>query len=81
MPDGRRIHLLARGEMLNLAAATGHQIEVMDLAFALQAHAMRPAASRHARSLRATRRCRTTSTAPSPSTACARCPPWTWTPA
>ncbi|MFN8622217.1 MAG: adenosylhomocysteinase [Chloroflexota bacterium] len=41
MPDGRRIHLLARGEMLNLAAATGHQIEVMDLGFALQAHAMR----------------------------------------
>lgn len=41
MPDGRRIHLLARGEMLNLSAATGHQIEVMDLGFALQAHAMR----------------------------------------
>ena len=41
MADGRRIHLLARGEMLNLSAATGHQIEVMDLGFALQAHAMR----------------------------------------
>jgi adenosylhomocysteinase len=27
--------------MLNLAAATGHQIQVMDLGFALQAHSMR----------------------------------------
>ena len=34
-------HLLARGEMLNLAAASGHQIEMMDLGFALQAHSMR----------------------------------------
>jgi adenosylhomocysteinase len=41
LPNGRRVHLLARGEMLNLTAATGHQIEVMDLGFALQAHAMR----------------------------------------
>ncbi|HKF84754.1 MAG TPA: adenosylhomocysteinase [Candidatus Limnocylindrales bacterium] len=41
LPNGRRVNLLARGEMLNLAAATGHQIEVMDLGFALQAHSMR----------------------------------------
>jgi adenosylhomocysteinase len=41
LADGRRIHLLARGEMLNLTAAIGHQIEVMDLGFALQAHSMR----------------------------------------
>ncbi|MFI5042895.1 MAG: adenosylhomocysteinase, partial [Acidimicrobiales bacterium] len=41
LPNGHRVHLLARGEMLNLTAATGHQIEVMDLGFALQAHAMR----------------------------------------
>ena len=41
LPNGRRVHLLARGEMLNLTAATGHQIEIMDLGFALQAHAMR----------------------------------------
>lgn len=41
LPDGKRIRLLARGEMLNLTAATGHQIQVMDLGFALQAHAMR----------------------------------------
>jgi adenosylhomocysteinase len=41
LPNGRRVHLLARGEMLNLTAGTGHQIEIMDLGFALQAHAMR----------------------------------------
>jgi len=41
LPNGRRVHLLARGEMLNPTAATGHQIEIMDLGFALQAHAMR----------------------------------------
>ncbi len=41
LPNGRKVHLLARGEMLNLTAAIGHQIEVMDLGFALQAHAMR----------------------------------------
>jgi S-adenosylhomocysteine hydrolase len=35
-PNGRRVHLLARAEMLNLTAATGHQIEIMDLGFALQ---------------------------------------------
>ncbi len=48
MANGRRIHLLARGEMLNLMAATGHQIEVMDLGFALQAHAMRILSTDHA---------------------------------
>jgi adenosylhomocysteinase len=41
LPNGRRVNLLARGEMLNLSAASGHQIEVMDLGFALQAHSMR----------------------------------------
>lgn len=48
MADGRRIHLLGRGEMLNLSAASGHQIEVMDLGFALQAHAMRILSASHA---------------------------------
>ena len=36
-----RIRLLGRGEMLNLTAATGNQIQVMDLGFALQAHSLR----------------------------------------
>jgi adenosylhomocysteinase len=39
-PDGRIVYLLARGEMLNLAAASGHQIQIMDLGFALQAHSL-----------------------------------------
>jgi adenosylhomocysteinase len=46
LPNGRSVRLLARGEMLNLAAATGHQMQIMDLGFALQAHAMRELALR-----------------------------------
>lgn len=45
MPGGKRIRLLARGEMLNLTAANGHPIEVMDVGFALQGHAMRALAT------------------------------------
>jgi len=41
LPSGRAVRLLARGEMLNLTAASGHQIQVMDLGFSLQAHALR----------------------------------------
>jgi len=41
LPNGRTIRLLGRGEMLNLTGATGNQIEVMDLGFALQAHSLR----------------------------------------
>jgi adenosylhomocysteinase len=35
--DGRRLHLLASGRVVNLAAAQGHPAEVMDVSFALQA--------------------------------------------
>jgi adenosylhomocysteinase len=45
LPDGRRIRLLGRGEMLNLTGATGNQIQVMDLGFALQAHSLRALSS------------------------------------
>jgi adenosylhomocysteinase len=34
--DGRRIYLLARGRLVNLAAAEGHPSEVMDMSFANQ---------------------------------------------
>jgi adenosylhomocysteinase len=37
MPDGRRIHLLAEGRLVNLAAAEGHPAAVMDMSFADQA--------------------------------------------
>ena len=36
MADGRRIFLLARGRLVNLAAAEGHPSEVMDMSFANQ---------------------------------------------
>jgi adenosylhomocysteinase len=35
--SGRRLHLLARGRVVNLAAAEGHPAAVMDVSFALQA--------------------------------------------
>ena len=37
MADGRRIHLLAEGRLVNLAAAEGHPAAVMDMSFANQA--------------------------------------------
>lgn len=36
MKDGRKLNLLADGRLVNLAAADGHPIEIMDLSFALQ---------------------------------------------
>jgi adenosylhomocysteinase len=36
LADGRTIHLLARGRLVNLAAAEGHPSEVMDMSFANQ---------------------------------------------
>jgi adenosylhomocysteinase len=37
LPGGRRLNLLARGRVVNLAAAEGHPAAVMDVSFALQA--------------------------------------------
>jgi adenosylhomocysteinase len=37
LPDGRRLNLLARGRVVNLAAAQGHPASVMDVSFANQA--------------------------------------------
>jgi adenosylhomocysteinase len=37
LSDGRRLNLLARGRVVNLAAAEGHPAAVMDVSFALQA--------------------------------------------
>mgnify|MGYP003686489331 FL=1 len=36
LEDGRRVHLLADGRLVNLAAAEGHPSEVMDMSFANQ---------------------------------------------
>jgi adenosylhomocysteinase len=37
MADGRRLHLLAEGRLLNLSSAEGHPASVMDMSFANQA--------------------------------------------
>ncbi len=37
MGDGRRLHLLGEGRLVNLAAAEGHPAAVMDMSFANQA--------------------------------------------
>jgi adenosylhomocysteinase len=41
MADGRRLHLVAHGNLVNIAAADGHPVEIMDLTFAVQALACR----------------------------------------
>ena len=40
MSDGRRVHLLGEGRLVNLAAAEGHPAAVMDMSFADQALAV-----------------------------------------
>jgi adenosylhomocysteinase len=41
LSDGRRIHLLGEGRLINLAAAEGHPAMVMDMSFANQALSVR----------------------------------------
>lgn len=41
LADGRRIHLLGEGRLINLAAAEGHPAMVMDMSFANQALSVR----------------------------------------
>jgi len=36
MPDGRCLHLLGEGRLVNLAAGDGHPIEIMDMSFSTQ---------------------------------------------
>jgi len=40
LPSGRKIYVLAKGRLVNLAAAEGHPSEVMDMSFANQFQAM-----------------------------------------
>lgn len=47
MQDGRRITVLAGGEMLNLAGGGGNPVETMDLGLALQAMSLRHLVERH----------------------------------
>lgn len=41
LKDGRRLHLLGDGRLVNLTAGDGHPVEIMDLSFAVQALALR----------------------------------------
>jgi adenosylhomocysteinase len=36
LPDGRRIHVIAEGRLVNIAAGDGHPAEIMDMSFAVQ---------------------------------------------
>jgi len=47
LKDGRRIHLLADGRLINLSAAEGHPASVMDMSFANQALAAEFMARHH----------------------------------
>ncbi|MBO0685246.1 MAG: adenosylhomocysteinase [Candidatus Dormibacteraeota bacterium] len=47
MRNGHRLHLLAEGRLINLAAADGHPAAVMDMSFANQALSVEYLAKRH----------------------------------
>ncbi len=38
--DGRRVHVLSEGQLVNIAGADGHPVEIMDLSFSVQALAV-----------------------------------------
>ena len=46
--DGRRLHLIGRGMVVNLTAGDGHPVEIMDLTFAIQALCAHHLAKEHA---------------------------------
>lgn len=47
MPDGRKLHLVGRGMVVNLTAGDGHPVEIMDLTFAIQALCAHHLANNH----------------------------------
>jgi adenosylhomocysteinase len=49
LPDGRRIHVLAGGELVNIVAGDGHPVEIMDLTFSVQALSAHYLARNHER--------------------------------
>lgn len=51
LAGGRRIHLIAQGALVNIAAGDGHPVEIMDLSFSVQALALHYLAS-HAHELK-----------------------------
>ena len=47
LADGRRLHVLGEGRLINLAAAEGHPAAVMDMSFANQALSVEHMAKHH----------------------------------
>lgn len=47
LEDGRWIHVIADGKIVNISAADGHPAEIMDMSFALQALSARYVAEHH----------------------------------
>jgi adenosylhomocysteinase len=45
--DGRKLHLIGRGMVVNLTAGEGHPVEIMDLTFAIQALCAHHVANNH----------------------------------
>jgi adenosylhomocysteinase len=45
--DGRKLHLVGRGMVVNLTAGDGHPVEIMDLTFAIQALCAHHVANNH----------------------------------
>jgi adenosylhomocysteinase len=45
--DGRKLHLIGRGMVVNLTAGDGHPVEIMDLTFAIQALCAHHVANNH----------------------------------
>ncbi len=46
LTDGRRLHLMCEGRLVNIAGGDGHPVEIMDLSFAVQALAIHHLARR-----------------------------------
>jgi adenosylhomocysteinase len=46
LADGRRLHLLCGGRLVNIAGGDGHPVEIMDLSFSVQALAIHHLARR-----------------------------------
>jgi adenosylhomocysteinase len=49
LSDGRQLHVLGGGRVVNVAAAEGHPVEIMDLTYAVQAMGLYFLASQHPR--------------------------------
>ncbi len=45
--DGRRLHLISDGRLVNLASGQGHPVEIMDMSFAIQALGMEHLVKNH----------------------------------